>query len=94
MNPFVILTVGGGAPKVVPSRWFHFTEENAYDKEESLFDNDFQTPLPLLTCTNILWRPFLNNMFWNLNSFNAATSFAGETIWRRQEGLLAERVTH
>lgn len=26
----------------------------------------------------VLWRPFLNNLFWNLNSFDAAGSFAGE----------------
>ena len=26
----------------------------------------------------ILWTPFLNNLFWNLNSFDSASSFAGE----------------
>lgn len=26
----------------------------------------------------VLWRPFLNNLFWNLNSFDAAGSFAAD----------------
>jgi amino acid transporter len=79
MSPFLIMTILG-APKVVPSRWFQLPEsaEKSYD----LFDDDFQTgpgPLPLLTVGGILWRPFLNNMFWNLNGFDKAGSFAGET---------------
>ena len=79
MSPFLILIIVG-APKVDPSRWFQMPE----DPEEgtSLFDDDFQTspgPLPLLGLGGILWRPYLNNMFWNLNSFDSAASFAGET---------------
>lgn len=80
MSPFVIMTIIG-VPKVVPSRWLRLpetVEEGSYD----LFDDDFQTgpgPLPLFSLGGILWRPFLNNMFWNLNSFDAAASFAGET---------------
>lgn len=27
---------------------------------------------------SVMWRPFLNNLFWNLNSFDAAGSFASE----------------
>jgi amino acid transporter len=26
----------------------------------------------------VLWTPFLNNLFWNLNSFDSASNFAGE----------------
>ena len=26
----------------------------------------------------VFWRGFLNNLFWNLNSFDSAASFAGE----------------
>ncbi len=80
MSPFLIMTIIG-APKVVPSRWLQLPEtfeEGSYE----LFDDDFQTgpgPLPLLSLGGILWRPYLNNMFWNLNSFDAAASFAGET---------------
>jgi amino acid transporter len=80
MSPFVIMTILG-APKVVPSRWFQMPESTADGSYES-FDDDFETspgPLPLLTLGGILWRPYLNNMFWNLNSFDNAGSFAGET---------------
>jgi len=79
MSPFLIMTILG-APKVVPSRWFQMPEVAAESYE--LFDDDFQTtpgPLPLLALGGILWRPFLNNMFWNLNGFDKAGSFAGET---------------
>ncbi len=79
MSPFLIMTILG-APKVVPSRWFQMPE--AAEESFDLFDDDFQTspgPLPLLTLGGILWRPFLNNMFWNLNGFDKAGSFAGET---------------
>ncbi|KAK1735799.1 amino acid/polyamine permease family protein [Skeletonema marinoi] len=79
MSPFVLMTIIG-APHVVPSRWLQMPEvpEDGTD----LFDDDFQTspgPLPLLGFAGILWRPFMNNMFWNLNSFDNAASFAGET---------------
>ncbi|KAL7466270.1 hypothetical protein ACHAXS_006563 [Conticribra weissflogii] len=67
MSPFVILTLVG-APKVVPSRWFQMPEDHPGGGDAD------EPPL-----SNILWRPFLNNMFWNLNSFDAAASFAGET---------------
>ena len=29
---------------------------------------------------NVDWRPFLNNLFWNLNSFDSGGNFAGEAI--------------
>jgi amino acid transporter len=80
MSPFLIMSIIG-APKVVPSRWFQLPESEE-DAVYGLFDDDFQTssgPLPLLSLGGILWRPFLNNMFWNINGFDKAASFAGET---------------
>jgi amino acid transporter len=80
MSPFVIMTIIG-APKVVPSRWLQMPE-TVEEGSDELFDDDFQTgpgPLPLFSLGGILWRPYLNNMFWNLNSFDAAASFASET---------------
>jgi amino acid transporter len=80
MSPFLIMTILG-APKVVPSRWFQMPEIAAHGSYDA-FDDDFEIspgPLPLLTLGGILWRPYLNNMFWNLNSFDNAGSFAGET---------------
>ena len=79
MSPFVLMTIIG-APRVVPSRWLQMPEPPQDGTD--LFDDDFQSspgPLPLLGLAGILWRPFLNNMFWNLNSFDSAASFAGET---------------
>jgi hypothetical protein len=79
MSPFLIMTILG-APNVVPSRWFQLPE--SVEKSYVLFDDDFQTspgPIPMFTVGGILWRPFLNNMFWNLNGFDNAGSFAGET---------------
>jgi len=29
---------------------------------------------------NVNWRPFLNNLFWNLNSFDSGGNFSGEAI--------------
>ena len=80
MSPFILMTIIG-APQVVPSRWFQMPESTEVGSSE-LFDDSFQTdsgPLPLLTLGGIIWRPYLNNMFWNLNSFDAAASFASET---------------
>ena len=80
LSPFVIMTIIG-TPKIVPSRWFQLPE-SVEDGSSELFDDSFQTnpgPLPILTLGGIIWRPFLNNMFWNLNSFDAAASFASET---------------
>jgi len=79
MSPFLILCIMA-APKIVPSRWFQMPESPEDGTE--LFDDDFQTsagPLPLLSLGGILWRPYLNNLFWNLNSFDSAGSFSGET---------------
>lgn len=80
MSPFVILAIMA-APQIVPSRWLQMPEGPGEDDAE-LFDDDFQTaagPLPLLTLGGILWRPYLNNLFWNLNSFDSAGSFSAET---------------
>jgi len=81
MSPFVILGIVA-APKVDPSRWFQLPEAPTEDGGVGLFDDDFQTspgPLPLMALGGILWRPYLNNLFWNLNSFDSAASFSGET---------------
>ena len=78
MSPFVLMTIIG-APQVVPSRWFQMPERS-HDGSD-LFDDYFQTnrPLAILNLGGISWRAYLNNMFWNLNSFDSAASFAPET---------------
>lgn len=51
-----------GCFKLDPSRWFELPNG---DSDGSIM-------------SGVLWGPFLNNLFWNLNSFDAAGSFAGE----------------
>lgn len=79
MSPFVIMTLLGMS-KVDTSKWFVKPEGGLNPSE--IIDDDFETssgPLPLLFY-GVLVRPFLNNMFWNLNSFDSAASFACEVV--------------
>jgi len=77
MSPFVIMCLIG-VFKIEPARWF----VGPLDPEEVQMDDDSMRqatsffPSPLYG--GVMWRPFLNNLFWNLNSFDAAGSFAGE----------------
>lgn len=57
-----IILIVVGCFKLDPQRWFELP--------------NFQTGGSILG--GVLWRPYLNNLFWNLNSFDAAGSFAGE----------------
>ena len=87
MSPFVIMVLVG-ASQVDPHRWLQTPNSNTNsttttinDINNNMMDDDFETspgPLPMLTLGGILWRPYLNNMFWNLNSFDSAASFAAE----------------
>jgi amino acid transporter len=77
MSPFVIMCLIG-VFQLEPSRWF----EMPLNPWEVQIDDDALTPgtsfFPSPLYAGVLWRPFLNNLFWNLNSFDAAGSFAGE----------------
>lgn len=77
MSPFIIMFLIG-IWKVKPERWYQMPEE--VGNIEELFDDDFQTApglLPLMI-GGVFIRPFLNNLFWNVNSFDSAASFAEE----------------
>ena len=79
ISPFLVFIVMG-APKVDPSRWLKMPEVPQNGTE--LFDDDLMMsagPLPLLGLGGVVWRPYLNNLFWNLNSFDSVGSFSGET---------------
>lgn len=66
MSPFIILCVVG-AFSVEPHRWWlRPTNEPDVIGDDST------------AVGGIAWRVFLNNLFWNLNSFDAAASFAGD----------------
>lgn len=77
MSPFLIMMLVGG-PKVDPKRWFYLPG-NSVNAAEAATDDDVSGGFfPDANAMGVLWRPFLNNLFWNLNSFDAAGSFAGE----------------
>ena len=65
MSPFLLMSIIG-AFQCDPSRWFELPE-----------------PAPDSTSTSVLsgvmWRPFLNNLFWNLNSFDSVASISADT---------------
>jgi amino acid transporter len=80
LSPFVIMLFLG-IGDVDPKNWLQ-TPVNVTDVS-GLFDDDFETApgfLPLVSFGGIIMRPFLNNMFWNLNSFDCAASFADEVV--------------
>jgi amino acid transporter len=73
MSPFLVLTVVG-AFSVDTSRWFQGPILNQ-TAIETVMDDDGGI-IPVTVVGGILLRPFLNNLFWNLNSFDAGASFA------------------
>ena len=77
MSPFIIITFLG-ARSIDPSKWFQLPEANGSE----LFDDDFETIPGFLPTVSfgIYLRPFFNNMFWNLNSFDSAACFSEDVI--------------
>mmetsp|Transcript_7124 Transcript_7124/g.21007 ORF Transcript_7124/g.21007 Transcript_7124/m.21007 type:complete len:570 (+) Transcript_7124:270-1979(+) len=77
MSPFIILTLVGTF-KVDPHRWTEMPDMGAVLNMTASDDDAFDIAGGLLSGAmwgGIMWRPFLNNLFWNLNSFDAAGSF-------------------
>lgn len=72
MSPFFILVVVG-AFKVDPSRWFIMPSDS--EAVEQVVGADRSGLFPSLQIDGVWVRPFLNCLFWNLNSFDAAASF-------------------
>jgi amino acid transporter len=76
MSPFLLLTIIG-IFQVDPNRWW--TRPNEIDPSTMNDDPTTSTAggfFPHFVVGNVLWRPFLNNIFWNLNSFDSAASFS------------------
>ena len=75
LSPFVLMTLIG-AFQVDPSQWFEPPQQSPQpeitdDTTNSNESNNAPT-VPLFSMAalgSIAWRPFLNNLFWNLNSF-------------------------
>mmetsp|Transcript_23035 Transcript_23035/g.32449 ORF Transcript_23035/g.32449 Transcript_23035/m.32449 type:complete len:638 (-) Transcript_23035:38-1951(-) len=81
MSPFVILCILG-LPQVHPYRWLKLlpspSHDSLYNKntpQKSFWSNG---PLFKFEFGNIDLKTFLHNLFWNLNSFDAAASWACE----------------
>lgn len=77
MSPFLVMCTLG-IPQIDPTRWLQRPED---EPPEELFDDDAELepgPLPLVVLGGVFWRGLLNNLFWNLNSYDSAASFAGE----------------
>jgi amino acid transporter len=71
MSPFILVIIIG-VWKVDPSRWFTLPEATADANNAS------GSIISRAALGGVLWRPFLNNMFWKLNSFDSASCFSGE----------------
>jgi amino acid transporter len=72
MSPFVVLFFCS-LNKIEPSRWFVLPEANIVTD-----DDDAAGFVPTPAAAGVHWRPLLNMLFWNLNSFDVGASFAGE----------------
>lgn len=79
MSPFIILFLLG-LPKVDPSRWLALPDANGPSPTTQDDDGAALHPgwMTIPNFAGVIWRPFLNNLFWNLNSFDVGASFAGE----------------
>ena len=77
MSPFLFLVIFS-CNKLEPSRWLEmpsltaeeFSNSSDYDLSGGFF--------PSAAIGGIMVRPFANNLFWNLNSFDSASAFAEE----------------
>ena len=77
MSPFVVLIVVGSF-KVDPSRWWKLPT-NAIEELVADLDDDIGGGLLSNFSTGgILWRPFINNLFWCLNSFDSVACLVAE----------------
>ena len=72
MSPFVLLVLCG-ASKVDPRRWLvlPLSPELMDETDDDALKGE--TFFPAITLGGIIWRPFVNNLFWNLNSFDVGT---------------------
>lgn len=73
MSPFVVLCIIG-VFSINPQRWFELPVDPGKDEDQP----DASGGTFFSSFGNVMWRPFLNNLFWNGNSFDACASFAAE----------------
>ena len=66
MSPFIVAFFLG-ISRVEPRLWFRMPQG----------DSSEVNGIGILV-SGVLWRPFLNSLFWNLNSYDSAASFSAE----------------
>jgi len=77
MSPFLVLTLLS-IPTIDTSRWF---AKPTLSAEEYAEINDYQLTggfFPNASLGGVLLRPFINSLFWNMNSFDSAGAFSEE----------------
>lgn len=85
MSPFVVLCLFG-MWKVDPMRWLELPpipssvvhDDVANDDVLPPGDTTFTWASFRTSFSRVLWAPFLNNLFWNGNSFDSAASFSAD----------------
>jgi amino acid transporter len=75
MSPFIIMVILS-IPTIDPKRWFILPDPSVTAMDGEYDNSGFLLTLPIIA--GVQWRPLLNNLFWNLNSFDVGASFAGE----------------
>jgi len=74
MSPFIIMCIWG-ISQIEPSRWFALPDPSYTPDDDTLDSGWFPT-----TLDGVNWRMYLNNLFWNLNSFDAGASYASDVV--------------
>ena len=77
MSPFLLLFLIG-LPRVDMHKWLILPQQDITLNDDDDTMKGTSWFFPMLTMGGIMWRPFINNLFWNLNSFDVGATFAGE----------------
>lgn len=83
LAPFVVM-IGLGIFQIDPHRWLETLNDLSNSTSHEAIDQNIETrssfvgSVMTIASSQILWRPFLNNLFWSLNSFDSTASYSGE----------------
>jgi amino acid transporter len=85
MSPFLLLVVVGMF-QVDPNKLFAMPSPLSEEDLETYFEDDIGGGFfPNLVVGGVLLRPFLNSLFWNLNSYDSAASYIEEVSHNKRE---------
>ena len=82
MSPFIILTLGS-VFSLDPHRWTELPPDRSAIVDHDDDDDDdrgraLSSSAFWASLSNVRWAPFLNNLFWNGNSFDSCANFAAD----------------